>query len=242
MSSRRRRNIPELLPFYNDTALWIDGADHTCFALGAGNLITATRDKSPEGNHPTQATGAKQPTFTGNGLNGKSVMTFGGAQTLLIPSPIYTLPNGNNTVYAVAQRTTESGAANFLLNLSEAAGSRHYLGYTATSGNIAFQNRTSDTSILVRGSNVNTVPNIIRGGRNGTEMAVTVNGLAETTSANGLSEAGCDSAWIGSLRDSAAYLTGFIAEIIIWRRALSPAEKAWVDTYLSKKWNIPLYI
>lgn len=235
---------PPILPFYGDTALWIDAADHTCFTLGASNVITATKDKSPECNHPTQATGGKQPTWTPGVLNGKPGIVFASAssQTLVLPSALYSIPNADNTMVLVSQRTSESGAATYIVNMSESTGSRFYVGYTAAAGSMAFISRTADASLVIRSGNTNTNFQMLRSRREGTTQALTVNGLTETTNANGQSENGVDGAWIGSLRDTSNYLNGTICELIMWRRSLQPAELAQVELYLSKKWGIPLYV
>jgi hypothetical protein len=233
-------NTP-LLPFWSDCCLWVDGADPSAFTLGASNLVLTTRDKSPAGNHPTQATGTKQPTFTPNALNSNSVLSFDGGDTLVLPSGLYDVPNGDNTIVAVAKRTTEAGTAEYIINMSESAASRYYVGFAATSGNLAYLNKSAETTILTRTGNANTTYQAIRGRREGTTMAVTANGLSETTSANALSENGVSGAWLGSRRDTDGYLTGFIAEVVMWKRSLQPAELAQVESYLARKWGILLY-
>lgn len=67
--------------------LWLDANDLSTITKDGSNLVSQWNDKSGVGNNAVQATGAKQPTWTTNTLNGKAIvdfqnktMTFGGVQ------------------------------------------------------------------------------------------------------------------------------------------------------------------
>lgn len=61
--------------------LWLDAADAASVTLN-GSTVSAINDKSGNGRHATQATAISQPTFTANGLNSRSVLSFIGTQRM----------------------------------------------------------------------------------------------------------------------------------------------------------------
>lgn len=74
-------------------------------ALSDGDAVGSWADSSPNGNHVTQATAGKKPTFKTNILNGKPVVRFDGEDFLQIAtlSPSVSQPT---TIYCVAKDRT----------------------------------------------------------------------------------------------------------------------------------------
>lgn len=213
---------------------WYDFSNSAYLTL-VSTAITQALDRSGNGNHTdVQATTTKRPTWAAAQLNGLSTATFDGGDTLALPSALYTLANGNNTVFTVSQ--TGSGTNARIITLSEAGSSRLYVG-NASATAVEYQ---SSTSVGV-GPNVTANPNIYNlftGFRSGTTQSISVDGGTAATNTGGLDESGVDAAFIGSRADTGLYLTGGIAEILIYNRALSVAEINQVELYLANKWGI----
>lgn len=236
-----RKQPPPLLPFYNRTAFWLDGSDHRAFELGTGNLITATRDKSPEGNHPTQATGSLQPSFVPAAKNGLSVTRWDGSRYLNHASGLFSLPNANNTFMAVAKRNTETGSAEYLNSFTEAGSVRNYVRASATAGNYLFHSGTAATGGISSSGNTNTEYQIIIGWKVGTSQSVSVNGRTVFTNTSAANESGIDGGQVGALVAN-GFITGDIGEMALWRFGMSDFEREQLQYFMSSKWDIPLYI
>jgi hypothetical protein len=205
--------------------------------LGA---VASWPDISGNERHATQNTGTKQPTNTAGQLNGKPALYFDNGDTLVLPSSFYALAAGAFTLFAVADRTSESGASDVIFSLSEAGATRTYLRFESVSGQVNFTSNTTGGSAVTRTGLTNTNYQIFRALRNGTSLQIQANNGAVGAGAFGADETGIDAAHIGSMADSANYLDGYIAEIIVFNYALSAQEIIDVNTYLSAKWGIAI--
>jgi len=217
--------------------LWLDGADTspTNIVQSAGAVDQWT-DKSGQGNNVTQ-TGSARPTTNATTQNGLNVLDFDGGDTLVVPSGLFSIPNGANTIFAVAKRTSETAIIEGLFNLREGSNNRYFMIFSTVSGRIEFRNGTTS---ITKSSLTNTDFQILRGRRSGTTEAVTANGLSEASSTNAIDESGIDTGFIGGLTGGASRLIGSIAEIILYDRSLSVVERSAVESYLSAKWAIAL--
>lgn len=208
--------------------------------LGA---ISSWPDFSGNGNDTgTQGTSTARPTATASQLNNRTVAIFDGGDSLAIPAAIYsTTPNGNNTIFVVSKRNTETGSQEIIFGATESSSVRWQLRYTATSGAVAYWNSTSAPGTeAVSTSNTNTNFNIIRASVNGATLSVSVNNTNTASNSNAVAENGINSAFLGTTTAASSWLIGGIAEVIIYNRFLSSAEVSQVQNYLSKKWGITL--
>jgi hypothetical protein len=90
-------NRPLWTPGNISTALWLDANDASTITLN-GSTVSQWRDKSGNNRHASQATVANQPTYTANGLNGKSVVTFDGVNDLMSLSSPYISSSGISSI------------------------------------------------------------------------------------------------------------------------------------------------
>jgi len=230
--------VSNYVPVTDGIELWLDASDTSATNIvESSGLVSQWSDKSGNGYNATQGTGSAQPTTGVQTSNGKNVLLFDGGDTLILPSALYSLPNGNNTVFIVSRRDVEDATTNTVLGLSEGGDGNQRLifVYTAAAGNSYWQNRTVFTS-GVFGAATNTDFNLFSMYRDGTTQSISVNGGAALTNANALSEDGVDAATIGSRAGASSYLTGSISEVIIYTRALSATEITQVNNYLTNKW------
>ena len=212
---------------------------YDAFTTAAG-VVNSWADKSGNGNHATQGTGSKQPTCTASQQAGKNGLIFDNGDTLVLPSGLFTIPNGANTLFAVAKLASEAAVTDRIIELSEAGSPRWNLLYLTTAGQIQFLSRTGNSLSVVSTGNTNTNTNIIMGRRSGTTQAIAINNGTETADTNGANESGCDAGYIGSRLDTDGYLNGTIFEILIYNRSLSAAEIIRINRYLSNKWSITI--
>jgi len=157
-----------------------------------------------------------------------------------LPSGLFSIPNGNNTLFVVSQRASESGNVETVINLSDGTALDYFFAYGATEGDALFKSRDGAGGTVTNGSNTLTNYNIFRGRRSGTTQALAVNGAAEVTNASGVSSAGIDSGDIGAGNADNFMLTGNVGEIIIYNTSLSTANILLVETYLANKWGLTL--
>lgn len=221
---------------------WYDASDESYLAL-VSTAITQMLDRSGNGNHTAvQGTGTARPTLTTAALNGKSVASFDGGDTLVLPSALYTIANGANTIVTIAKRNTESGATATVVGLGEGVDvNRFSISFNSNAGEVIFRNDAGAGSVVTSTGNTNTSYGVLTGSFNGTTgLSVSVNGATATTSTTGAASSGVDRAYIGSRTGTSLFLTGGIAEILIYNRALSAAEIRQVEVYLANKWGITL--
>ena len=222
-----------------DLKLWLDAYDASTITE-SGLAVSQWNDKSGQGNHATQGTGSAQPTYAPNTLNGKAVLTFDGGDFLDIPSGLYTIPNGDNTVFVVSKRNTETGSQEQLLTFVQTGvAARLGIQYPATAGRVSYFNQFNGGTAPENTGNTNTNYQILTGFRSGTTQSISVNGNTAVSNADATSSALTDVIYLGSSQ-GILYLTGGIAEVLIYARALSAAEIIMVNTYLSRKWAITI--
>lgn len=219
--------------------LWIDAADTspTNIVQSAG-AVSQWSDKSGNGNHGTQGTGSARPTTDATTQNGKNVLDFDGGDDLALPSGIFSIPNGANTLFTVAKRTTEDAGVDTIIGLTESGGTRWGMRFTGTAGVVQYTSSTANNGKTNSG-NTNTDFQILTGFRTGTTVSISVNGGAAESDTQGADESGVDEAFVGSQSET-NFLIGSIAEIIVYDRALATAEISAVNNYLSAKWAITL--
>lgn len=228
------------LPISNDLQLWLDASDLSTIT-SSGGAVSAWADKSGNGNNATQPVGANQPATGATTRNGRNVIDFGGSpEELRLPSALFTISQGANTLFIVSKRNTETGSEERILAMGQnGVGIKYGLRYSATSGSILFLNNNAAGNVLTSTGHTNTDFQIIKGRRSGTTQAISVNGATEDTNTNGDDTTGVDLARIGSLF-GASYLIGSVAEVLIYNRSLSDAESDVIERYLSAKWGVTL--
>ena len=192
-------------------ALWLDANDAATISLNGSN-VSQWNDKSGNGNHVSQDTASSQPLYTASGLNGKSVVTFSGAQLL---NSISNTTLGE-TIAAVSQR---SDSLQPVFELIPASGSRGYLGNVSgfqTHNEYRANGGTTITSIFP--TTLLNVPALSVG----TDRRLTI----------AIKYA------IGHGTPGYAPLTGFISEIVSTTTILSTDDRQKLEGYLAWKWGL----
>jgi hypothetical protein len=215
--------------------LWVDASQ---MPLGA---VASWTDLSGNNNHLTQATGGQQPVNTAAQQGGKPTLIFTGANSssLVIPSGLWLIPNANNTFIAVAKRNVASGNQQ-IFNMQVgalAANSAYKVLFANTAGNIIYQSRNNNSVGVASTGNTTTNYNIIVGFRSGTTQSVAVNNGTAVTNTSAADTATVDRGAVGATADGTEFLTGGIAEMMIYPYTLSTAQILYLVKYLSNKWG-----
>jgi hypothetical protein len=219
-----------------DLALWLDASDADTITE-VGGAVSQWDDKSGNANHVTQGTGSAQPTTGATSLNGKNVIDFDGTDTLILPAALYSIANGNNTVFVVSKRNTETGSSQKIFSLSQSGSQRLLLDYSSVATFAFYQSRAGAGNGVAQ-AGINTNFEVFTAYREGTTQSITRNTSAESTNSNGQDENGIDAGHIGSVAGTSGFLVGSISEIIVCSSALSATERAQVRDYLINKWGI----
>lgn len=231
LTGKTTRNLkPTDIP---EGVLWLDAADSTTITLN-GATVSQWADKSGNANHATQSTDIKQPTYTYAGQNNRNVITFDGtSDEMILPSGVYSIPNGNNTGFVVIKQSIGSTPER-IINLS-VSGTKYLIQYG--SNNFRFYNNLSFDFVAISATTTNY--NIVTYSLDLPLQSISVNGGVSNTDLAGVFVPGIDAALIGS-SGGGNFLTGNIAEIIIFNRSLTTTERKFIKSYLSYKWNITL--
>lgn len=223
---------PNYVPVTNNIQAWFDASDLSTIDV---DTTFTWSDKSGNGNDATATT--TQPASGATTENGKNVLDFDGSESLTLPSALYTIPTGDNTIFVAAKRTSEDASLDAVLGMGESGvNNGYFLVYSSAAGSVIFRNRQIAGTVTSTG-NTNTDFQILRGRRSGTTQAVSVNNGTEVTAATATDPTTVDIALIGNSASASLFLDGSIGEIIIYNRSLSTAEYTQVENYLANKWG-----
>ena len=240
---------PSQLPVSN-SVLWVKAGD---LGLKNGEAISSWADATGNGRTFTQGTASEQPTFVSSDadFNNQPLVHFDGSDALATTFDSDLNPN-NMTVFVVATVDADDGNYHGIVN--NYTTNKGWLLYARMSGSHNYwQFRTgtgSGYTVLSAGSNtvVPNTPSIVTmkiagsdgAGGGTTTQTLHVNGASEATSSAVYSKKTYSSS-TPILGDVGSFeLTGQMAEVIIYDRALSASETANVEAYLSLKYSVGL--
>lgn len=198
--------------------------------------VSQWNDTSGQGNHATQGTASSQPIYTPALINSsKASTTWDGLGKFVLPSTLYTVPGGNNTIFAVSNSITFAVQQGILF--MEASGSsRLRLGFGTAAGagsstNSKFGNGPFVSDASAAGTNANF--QILTGYRSGTTQSMQINNGTAVTNTNGANGTSITTALIGTNNAGTVSLTGNIAKILLYNRALAASEIVRINKILS---------
>ena len=220
--------VPGLVAWYKNT-------DDKFLTL-ATSAITQNLDLSGNGNHTAvQGTSTNRPTRTLDVINGLQSALFDGDDDLDIPSGLFSIPSGPNTIFIVAKRDTEAAANEALMWFSEVGVTNDlYIRYGSAAGTIEFSH--GGTAIISTG-NINTSSQVITCRRSGTTQGISVNGSTEVTNTNAIDGASTDKANIGAATTPSQNVTGAMHEILIYNSSLSASQIAFIEVGLADEYG-----
>jgi hypothetical protein len=243
---RRPTSIP-------DCVLWLDADDESSITHSS-NAISSWADKSSSNYSATQSTTSYKPNYNSTGYLGKGIVEFDGTNDFLtVNTSGWTFgANDGMVMFMVCrQRAFNNTGAGFFFGATSGTSSQNYMGVGDSGGNsmdfrmygnsasgAETQNYYQDTAgyhLHTGAWNKNSngeagaasVFALLDGFRGGTNASNIYTSNFSTTS----------DAIIGKTA-GASYSKIYIAEIIIYNRALTQKERQSVEFYLSYKWDL----
>lgn len=219
-----------LLPPVAGYRAWYDASDNASIAEVAG-AVSQWADKSGNNHHATQTTSGNKPLTSAESQNGLNVLSFATDDFLVVPG-VLSAGGGSYAIFAVWKATGDAqhllyaggqGVADQALFVYYYNGNLRHSWFSndfdvAQAATTGFTATYYDAITDKRGTNINDSDNVETPG--GTKNLA--NGDAE----------------IGRSKYGDAYLTGWIAELIIYDSCPSAAEIAEIKTYLKTKWGL----
>lgn len=219
---------------------WHDAADTATITTEAGGRVIHWADKSGSGNHAFRDSGHTDRPHSGSRMhNGRNVIDFQGSHSLMLTG----LPGGGASSGLIVYRTDSTGNAHRIVTgrVGGSGTATYALVFSQGGSNaVAFNHHSSVIWTGVLGDPPDTEPHIggwVRAGATGRFLFDGT--LGESGDAT-------DLAFVGSLCYGARHngsvlverLDGFIAEVLLYEKALDSAELAHNLAYLQDKWGL----
>lgn len=202
-----------------------------------GTLVSQWQDQSGNGNHVRQDTTTNQPTWVSGAINAQPVVRFSAASStrLTVANNASLHPaSGKSSMIAVVKRTSGSGISWVLCKYVTSNPTGYGLYLNGATANSWINNSSDATSALTLGTY-----GVVEGIYDQSYNKVYVNGgtpgsvaysVAIASNSNPLS--------IGADSSGTNPLDGDIAEVLLYNRALSDAERQKVEVYLYDRYGI----
>ena len=220
-------------------AAWWDASDAASITTVSG-AVSQWNDKSGNGVHATQTTANNRPVNTSQTLNGRAVMTFDGSNDIM---SFTGTARTDETQFVVVRNNMVASAVSNQQILGDASSG---FGVTAVIKNDGSTN--SDVFTHCGGFSLGTTSARYQFPANNPFGPAVVSAIRSSASGgilrtDGVQRATCTTsnsyalARIGGVGSSLP-LNGYIAEIVIYSRALSVADVQRVERYLGTKWGV----
>lgn len=214
--------------------LWLDAADERTIQDTAGS-VSQWDDKSGNGDNATQGTGTNQPTINVTTQNGLRTLDFDGINDRLAFPNLSLNGLTDVTVFAVFNVDSTTSGSDDPLSFGSGSEGQILMGASATAQSFALGFFSDLTPIAF-----------------GVEDSMNILGIVTSASASRSFKNGTlvaedltpPSAWTTGAGDYGVmasntpnrHCKGQFAELIIYNKTLSDAERIQVETYLSNKW------
>lgn len=233
--------------------LWLDASDATSLTVDGSNKVSQWRDKSGNGNHAGQATGVNQATLTPNSLNSLPSIVFDGVDDYFRIEDHATLRPDEITVFVVGKATAYTTyAATFLNKSTDYAFWNDGYGLNVMEDPFQdqFQFWVSDYYPINDYQNHVRVPygqyHLWAGSYGNDLSSFWIDGdlaATETTLSGAIVHSSramtLGMSYLGTTEVALADpLNGEMAEVLIYNRALSDAEREQVERYILSKWGV----
>lgn len=221
-------------------AAWWDASDASTITTVSG-AVSQWNDKSGNGVNATQGTANNRPVTTSQTLNGRAVVTFDGSNDFLS----FTGTARTNETWFIVARANLSASGTVKTNgLLTDSSSGH--GVTPIIKNDGGQ---SQVEMALGGFTVGATRTAYNLGINATfgpalTTVIRSSAAGGVLRENGTQRATCTASnsatmsRIGGLSSSTFNLDGYIAELLIYSRALSTTEAQRVERWLGSKWGL----
>jgi len=219
-------------------AYWLR-ADRGIDTTSAGR-VTSWANSAPAANSATQSSDARRPRFIAQGLNGRPAIEFDGNDVLISTNNISL---NQQTIFAVFNSTSPD--VKIICEHSQNANTNNGSFLTTSIGNTLLFRRATFSSVganyVENWGNDSAYRVITTWFASNDSVAMRINGNTVSLTKGGSTSGNAnDKFYIGGRGTTADFgLVGRIAELIVYNRVLSQAERDTVEQYLSRKYNIP---
>ena len=233
-------NIPTAIP---DLGLWLK-ADAGITLVGGE--VDAWADQSGNGRNFSAPGATNRPAYSGT-RNGLPVLTFDGTTDYLSGNAA-SLNIARNvsgvTMIAVVKYGAAAVQRAFSTRINTAGGTRTLLGVSATQWQTGTKRLDADSDVLIAGGTAN-ANYVVQSGVLRYSVAtagIFINGVSQVDTAfqtaGNSSDTDSNATFVGASIVPGSFLNGDLAELIVYRRAITPDERTQVENYLRHKWAI----
>lgn len=216
-----------------DSRLWLNN-DLATMTVNGSNRVSQWRDSSGNLNHFSQGTGANQPLFVSNGINGQNGVKWSNSSNEWLDCTFGSVINQKYTIITVWNLDASSNQTYpYVYDRNGAIGDRIQLYW--------FGNNIRIGSPTVVTAYAKTRPFNLMSSEvcyDNTTSKVYQNGVLQATVNSGSSA--LTSLRLGHLNsiDALSRLSGYICEVIVYAKELSAGERTLINTYLSTKYGL----
>lgn len=231
---------------YSDLILWLDAYDSSTITKSS-NRVSQWTDKSSVGNTVTQGTGSSQPLYVASAINSRPAIQFYDDSTVryLFKNDATTLDYTALHGFIVFQRVADMGATETQFGKWSPTGSLREFRSVVTSGDgYSFQTTANGTTVVAANTSgaISLATNQI--GEFNWPGSTTINATRNngTNATNTITSifAGTAPLSVGAHGNAGEPFAGYIGEIILYKTALSTAQRLTVLKYLAQKWAITI--
>lgn len=206
-----------------------------------GNGTLSWLDISGNNNHGAQSLASRTPVVTSNGtLNGRPVVRFDGVDDIVVvPDSPLTNP-ASMTIFLVGKCTNSTGNRTFLAKSNSTMTNGYGLVYSVPSGNSTFGFINSYANKRAGGPLAPGSYGVVSMTYDLSQIQTSINGNATVLSYSTAINPDAWHLYLGSpgTTGGASPLSGDIAEVLMYNRALSDAERMDVEAYLYGRYGI----
>jgi len=214
-------------PVTTGMVAWYDANDASTIHDGGGTgVLYQWDDKSGNAYNATQHT--LLPTTGFVTLNSKNVIRFNG-DYMLLPVPV--IPDGTKS-YTICAVWKPAGTNEALVHFGSTGITNQSVGIHSIGTGVRQYWWNHDLDVVTSYD-----ANSITCSWDGTTRTTIIDGVSYTDTPTGKSTATALSA-LGGIPNNGYMLTGYIAEFIIYHRALTPTEILENETYFNNKWGV----
>jgi len=213
-------------------------------SIGLGNApsgaVTYWPDLSGSGNNLIPLASSNIPYYYSNQLNGYPTVRFDGSTDYLTTSGSITISNQNFTSFVVFN-TTNPTADQFIFSFDYQPLNNNSIEFLLSSNNFWYYYNKISNQIGSNNLNIDNKYYIRSDGYNkDNKFFIRRNGTTVNNLTAGINSNAKNPLYVGrSLVYAGNYLTGNIAELILYNRPLNSGELTSVEQYLAQKYNIP---
>lgn len=224
--------------------IWYDFSDLTTVTV-SGTDITSVSDKSTGTVKPANSTGGKRPKQSLNFQNGKAVSYFDGTNDLFTINPITNLQSLSGNSMIIVGKFNNASATNTMIQAGTNSQQRNAIWLSISGGvyKIGMGQGLATTSTSAN-TNFHIFTAVFDGTQTGNSNRVKlrIDGVEQTLSfsQNISTTTSSDTSvvYIGETADATEDLDGYVGEILLYTKTLTPTEVSNTEAYLKNKWGI----